>query len=152
MCINMQIHYTSLSYFQQFIGIGRHSTVLCADEGTDLNGGAMGLGHGLAVEDAAHERAGEGVAGADGIGYLDLRRFLEGDVTGSENVGAVGAAGEHKHVEIVLTQDEPALVLDVKTGIAKHAANEHQFLIINLQDIATLERLTQNLLRIELLA
>ena len=112
----------------------------------------MSLRHGLAVEDAAHEGAGEGVASAYGVGHLDLWRFLEGDMTGSENVGAVGAAGEHEHVEIVLAQDEPTLVLNVETGIAKHTADEHQLLVVNLQDVATLERLTQNLLRIELLA
>ena len=73
-------------------------------------------------------------------------------MTRSEYVTAVSAAGEHKHVEVVLAEDEPALVLDVETRIAEHTANEYQFLIVNLQDVATLERLTQNLLRIELLA
>ena len=112
----------------------------------------MGLRHGLAVEDAAHERAGERVSSSYSVGHFDLRRFLEGYVTRSEYVTAVSATGENEHVEVVLTQNEPALVLDVKTGIAKHTADKHQFLIINLQDIATLERLAQNLLRIELLA
>ena len=73
-------------------------------------------------------------------------------MTRSEYVTAVSATGENEHVEVVLTENEPALVLDVKTGIAKHTADKHQFLIINLQDVTTLERLTQNLLRIELLA
>ena len=99
----------------------------------------MGLGHGLAVEDAAHEGTSEGVACTDGVGHFDFGRFLEGYVTRGEDVAAIGAAGKHKHVEVVLAQDEPAFVLDVEAGIAEHAANEHQFLIVYLQDVATLE-------------
>ena len=67
-------------------------------------------------------------------------------------VTAVSATGENEHVEVVLTQNEPAFVLNIKAGITKHATDEHQFLIVYLQDVATLERLAQNLLRIELLA
>ena len=112
----------------------------------------MGLRHGLAVEDAAHERAGERVSSSYSVGHFDLRRFLEGYVTRSEYVTAVSATGEHEHVEVVLTQNEPALVLDVETRIAEHTTDKYQFLIVNLQDVTTLERLFQNFLRIELLA
>ena len=112
----------------------------------------MGLRHRLAIEDAAHERASEGVAGAYSIGHFDLRCFLERYVARGEDVAAVSATGKHKHVEVILTQDEPTFVLDVEAGIAKHTANEHQFLIVDLQDVTTLELFTQDLLCVELLA
>ena len=97
----------------------------------------MGLRHGLAVEDAAHERAGERVSSSYSVGHFDLRRFLEGYVTRSEYVTAVSATGENEHVEVVLAQDEPALVLHVKTRITKHATNDYQLLIVDFKDIAT---------------
>ena len=99
----------------------------------------MGLGNGLAVEDAADEGTREGVASADGVSHRYLRRLLEGDVAGGEDVTAISAASEDEHVEVVLAKDEPALVLNVKTGIAEHTAYEHQFLVVNLQDVAALE-------------
>ena len=68
---------SSNALFQQLSRIGGHGTVLRADEGRDLDGGAVGFGDRLAVEDAAHERAGERVAGADCVGHLYLRRRLE---------------------------------------------------------------------------
>ena len=72
-------------------------------------------------------------------------------MAGCKDIRAVGAAGKHEHVEVVLAQNEPALVLDVKAGIAKHATDKHQFLIVDFQYIATLERLLQYFLGIELL-
>ena len=98
----------------------------------------MGLGNGLAVEDAADEGTREGVASADGISHRYFRRLLEGDVARGEDVTAISAASEDEHVEVVLAQDEPALVLDVEAGITEHATDEHQFLVVNLQDIAAL--------------
>ena len=125
--------------FQQFFWIGGHGSILGANVCGDLNGGAMGLGHGLTVEDAAHEGTSEGVACTYGVGHFHLRRFLEGNVTRGEDVAAIGAAGKHKHVEVVLAQDEPAFVLNIKARITKHATDEHQFLIVYFQDVATLE-------------
>ena len=116
----------------QFLWHHGHGAVLCADEGADTDGGAVGFGHGLAIEYAANKGAGERVTSAYGVGYGDLRRFLERYVTGGEDVGAVGAAVEHKHVQVVLAEDEPALVLDIKAGIAEHTTDEHEFLIVDL--------------------
>ena len=80
-----RLHGTHPFLFQQFIWVGGHGTVLGADVGGDLNGDAMSLWNGLTVEDAAHERACEGVASAYRVGHFHLRRFLEGDVTGSQH-------------------------------------------------------------------
>ena len=116
----------------QFLWHHGHGAVLCADEGTDTDSGAVGFGYGLAIEDATYKGAGEGVAGAYGVGNGDLRSLLERYCTGGEDVGTVGAAGEHEHVEVVLAQDEPALVLDVETRIAEHTTDEHEFLVVDL--------------------
>lgn len=129
-----------------------HGSILGADESTDLNSGLVSLGNGLAVEDAAHERTCEGIAGTDGIGYLYLRGLLERHLAWREYVRAIGAAGEYEHIEVVLAQNQPALVLDVEAGIAEHTANEYQLLIVDLQDVTTLQRLLDYLLGIELLA
>ena len=81
----------------------------------------VGFRHRLATKDAAHKGAGKGVASTNGISHLYLRGLLKGHLTRCEDIRAIGAAGEHEHIEVVLTQDEPALVLNVEAGIAKHA-------------------------------
>ena len=112
----------------------------------------MGLGDGLASQDCGTEGARERVTGADGIGHFNLGGLLEGHLAAGEDIGAVGATGEHEHVEVILAQDQPALVLDVQSGIAEHATDGHQFLIVDLENVATAHRLLDNLLVVELLA
>ena len=129
-----------------------HGAVLRADVCADAYGSAVGLGDALAGQYAGYEGASERVAGAYGVGHGDFWRLLERDGPGCEDVGAVGAAGEHEHVEVVLAQDEPALVLDVEAWIAEHAADEHEFLVVDLEDVAAAYALLDDLLGVELLA
>ncbi|CDB11952.1 unknown [Bacteroides sp. CAG:633] len=72
-------------------------------------------------------------------------------MTGREDVAAIDATGQDKHLQVVLGQQNPALVLQVDAGIAEHTAHGDQFLIINLQNVAAAERIAQNLFRIETL-
>lgn len=78
-----------------------------------MNSYAMGLRYRLSIEDAADEGAGEGVASTYGVGNLHFRCFLERHAARCEDIAAVNATSKHKHVEIVLAQDEPTLVLNV---------------------------------------
>ncbi len=81
-----------------------------------------------------------------------MGRFLEINAARRENITAVHPAGQDQHLQIILAQQDPALVLQVNAGIAKHAANGNQFLIVNLQHVATLHRLAEHFLGIEVLA
>ena len=76
-----------------------------------------------------------------------MERFL----TGGEDIRAVGAAGEYEHVEVVFAKDEPALVLNIESGIAEHPSYQDKFLVVDFKNVATLQRLTDDLLSIELL-
>ena len=111
----------------------------------------VSLGNALALQDAGTESTSEAVACSYGIGNLYLRSFLERLETRSKDIAAVHTTGEHEHIEIVLTKDEPALVLDVKTWITEETADGNQFLIVDLQHIATLQALADHLLGIEVL-
>ena len=81
---------------EQVAGQGGHGAVLRADVGADLDGQLVGLRDGLAVEDGGAEGARERVTGADGVGHLDLGGLLERHLATGEDVGAIGAAGEHE--------------------------------------------------------
>ena len=112
----------------------------------------MCLGDGHALEDAGAEGAGKRVAGAHGVGNLHMRSLVERLAAGGEDIAAVDTTGEHEHIQIVLAEDEPALVLNVQTGIAEEAAQRDELFIVYLQYIATLQTLADNLLGIEILA
>ena len=112
----------------------------------------MCLGDGHALEDAGAEGAGKRVAGAHGVGNIHMRSLVERLAAGSEDVAAVDTTGEHEHIQIVLAEDEPALVLNVQTGVAEEAAQRDELFIIYLQYIATLQTVADNLLGIEILA
>ena len=111
----------------------------------------VSLGNALALQDAGTESTCEAIACSYCIGNLYLRSFLERLEAWSKDIAAVHTTGEHEHVEIVLTEDEPALVLDVKTRITEETTYGNQFLIVDLQDITTLQTLTDHLLGIEVL-
>ena len=83
----------------------------------------VSLGNALALQDAGTESTSEAVACSYSIGNFYLRSFLERLEAWSKDIAAVHTTGEHEHVEIVLTEDEPALVLDVKTWITEETAD-----------------------------
>ena len=109
----------------------------------------MGFGHGFSPEDACDEGGGEGVASADGVGHLHFRSGLEGYVSGSEDIAAVDAAGEDEHPEIVLTEQNPALVLKIYSGVAEHTADRDELLVVDLEDIAALHGVAEDVLVVE---
>ena len=98
-----------------FLRQHRHGSVLCADVSADLDGTFVSFRHGHASEDRGAEGACERVACSHGVGNLNLGCGLVRHLAGSEHIAAVGSAGEHEHIEVILAQDEPALVLDVET-------------------------------------
>lgn len=82
----------------------------------------VSLGNALALQNAGTESTCKAVACSYSIGNFYLWSFLERLEAWSKDIAAVHTTGEHEHVEIVLTEDEPALVLDVKTGITEETA------------------------------
>ena len=111
----------------------------------------MGDRHRLALQEGADEGSGEGIAGTDGIGHLHLRSHLVGHAACVEDIASVGAAGQDEHLQAVLVEDVPALFLQAQARDIIQAGNGHQFLIIDFQDVAALERCLQHLLRVETL-
>lgn len=57
----------------------------------------MSLLHAFPFEYRGDESGGERVAGAYGVGNLDFRSRLEGDIPRSEHIAAVDAVGEDDH-------------------------------------------------------
>ena len=53
---------------------------------------------------------------------------------------------------MVFAQNKPALVLEVKARIAKHATNGDQLFIVDFQYVASAQRLAYHLLAVEVLA
>ena len=105
----------------------------------------------LALQDACYESACEGIASAHRISYLHLRCLDKRDLARGEYIAAVYTAGKDKHLQIVLAQEELAFVLQVDARIAEDAAYGNQFLIVDLEDVASLDALGDNLLGIEAL-
>ena len=116
----------------------RHSTVSGAYESGGLNGARMGLRHASAFQQAGDKCRGEGVARTDGIGHLHHGSGLKRHIARGEDIAAVDATGENEHFKIVFSKQNPAFVLEVYAGIAKHAAHRDQFLIIDFKNIAAL--------------
>ena len=125
--------------------------MLGADIGADFNCTLMSLSNGHTLEDASAEGACERVASTNSIGNLNLWSFLERLAAWSKYIAAIYSACQYEHVEIVFTQDEPTLVFDIQTRIAKEATYGNEFLVVNLQHIATLQAFADNLLGIEIL-
>ena len=122
-----------------------------AYKGAYLDGQLVCLGDGHARENGCGKGGGERIAGPHGVGHFDTRRGLEALGAGGEDVAAVGAAGEHQHVEVVLAEDEPALVLDVEPRIAEHAADGDEFLVVDLENVAAAQGVADDLARVEVL-
>ena len=99
----------------------------------------MGFFDVFALQDGGREAAGERVAGANRVGHFHLRCLNETYFLGREDVTAIHATGEYEHFQVVLAQDEPALVLHIKTGIAKEATDRNEFLVVDFQNIAGIE-------------
>ena len=78
-----------------------------------------------------------------------LRCLYKRNFARGEYVAAVYTAGKDEHLQIVLAQEEPAFVLQVDARIAEDAAYGNQFLIIDLEDVASLDALGDNFLIIE---
>ena len=116
-----------------------------------MYGALVGLGNAHTIEYRSAECAGERITCAYCVSHFNLRSGLERHGARCEHIAAVGAAGEHEHVEVVLAEDEPALVLEIHSWITEHPADEHQFLVVNLQHVGALERLLDNLLGVEIL-
>ena len=103
----------------------------------------MCFGYGAFLEEIRDEGGGEAVAGADGVGYLNFGRWLEGYVAGGKDVAAVDTAGEYEHLQIVFSEQYPAFILKIDTGITEHTADSHEFLVVYLQDVASLHRVAE---------
>ena len=121
----------SFQHIQQMRRQLRHSTILCTYISTHVHAYAMSLGNGLASEDGGHERASERVASANGVGNLHLRGLKIRHGSLREYIAAVDATGKHEHVEVVLAEDEPALVLEIHPWIAKHPTDNDEPLALS---------------------
>ena len=111
----------------------------------------MSLSYALALQDASAESTREAIACTNGIGNLYLWSLLERNLAWGEDVTSVHAASQHEHIKTILAENQPALILNVQTRIAEEATDGNQLLIVDLQDIATLQALTDNILVVEVL-
>ena len=127
-------------------GEGRHGACLSADVGGDLDSPLVRLSHRLSPYHTRHEGGSKGVPGSDGIRHLDLRRRLVGHALRGKDVAAIDPAGQDQHPEVVPIEQGPALAPEVGTGVAEQPADDDQFFIINLQHVALLHRLIEDLL------
>ena len=109
----------------------------------------MCLSDALALQDACHESACEGIAGTHCISHFHLRSLYKRNFARGEHITAVYAAGKDEHLQIVLAQEEPAFILQVDARIAEDAAYGDQFLVVDLEDVASLDALGDNFLGIE---
>ncbi len=74
----------------------------------------------LPFRNAGTESTCKAIACSYSIGNFYLRSFLNDLKPWSKDIAAVHATGEHEHIgDSVLTEDEPALVLDVETWITE---------------------------------
>ena len=136
---------------EKLLGQLWHGSRLRTNVGTHLNGELMGLLQRHPCENGGSEGAGKAVAGSHRVGHFHLRCGLKTLYSGCKDIAAISAAGEHKHLEVILAEDEIALVLNVKTGIAKETSDSDELLIVDLQDIASFEALPDDLLGVEVL-
>ena len=127
-------------------GEGRHSACLSADVGREIDSPPVRLRDRHSPDDARHEGGGKGVPGSDGIRHLYLRGRLVGDIPRGEDVTAIDPAGQDQHPEVVQIEQGLTHAPEVGTGVAEQAADDDQFFIINLQHVALLHRLIEDLL------
>lgn len=129
-----------------------HGTTLSTHVCTYAHGKLVSLTQALALENTGTEGACETITSSDRICHSDLGSLLEGLELGGEHITAVHTTGEHQHIQVILAQDEPTLVFNIKAWITEETSNGHQLLIIDLKHIAAAQTLTDNLLAVEILA
>ena len=133
----------------EFLWQDRHGSILCADVCRNLYCQFMRLFYALTLQNACHECACEGIPSAHRISHFHLWCLDKRNLARSEHVAAVYAAGKDEHLQIILAQEEPAFILQVDARITEDAAYGDQFLIVDLEDVASLDALGDNLLGIE---
>ena len=89
------------------------------------------------MEQRGDESTGETIACADGVSHLYDRSGEERDLARREDITTISATSKDQKFEGILAEDDPALVLEIYSGISEHLANETKFFIIDLHDIAT---------------
>ena len=109
----------------------------------------MSFLYALALQDACHECTCERIASTYCVCHFYLRSLNKRNFARGEYVAAVYAAGKDEHLQIILAQEEPAFILQVDARITEDAAYGNQFLIIDLEDVASLDALGDNFLGIE---
>ena len=120
----------------ELLGEEGHGSLLGADEGGGAHGKRVGFGYTLPFQNSGYEGGREAVARANRVGYLNPRCRLIRHVAWSEDVAAIYATRQDQHLQIVFAKQYPAFVLKVDAGIAEHAADRHQFLVVYLEDVA----------------
>ena len=109
----------------------------------------MSFLYALALQDACYECTCERIACTHCISHFHLRSLNKRNFARGEYVAAVYTAGKDEHLQIVLAQEEPAFILQVDARITEDAAYGDQFFIVDLEDVASLDALGDNLLGIE---
>ena len=109
----------------------------------------MSFLYALTLQDACHECACEWITGTYSVCHFHFRCLDKRNLARGEYIAAVYAAGKNEHLQIVLAQEEPAFILQVYARITEDAAYGNQFFIVDLEDVASLDALGDNLLGIE---
>ena len=109
--------------FLQFFRNDWHGAVLSTYVCTDVHSYAMCFSYWFARKDRSDEGACERVTGTYSVGNIYLRSFYITHGSLGEDIATVDTTCKDEHVEIILAEDEPAFILDVKTRIAEHATD-----------------------------
>ena len=109
----------------------------------------MSFLYALTLQYACHESACEGIACPHCISHFHLWSLYKRNFARGEHITAVYATGKDEHLQIILAQEEPAFILQVDARITEDAAYGDQFFIVDLEDVASLDALGDNLLGIE---
>ena len=94
----------------------------------------------------------ERIASTNSISDINLWRLLKRLDIRCKDVRSIHTTSQYEHIKVILAQQKPAFILYIKTWIAKKTTNGDELLIVNFENISMVERVSDNLLRIEVLA
>ena len=126
-----------------------HGAVLCADEGAHFDGRLMCLADRLAPKDLRHKRAGEGVSRADSVCYSYFGSRQERGLGVREDITTLYTTSEDEHMKVEVIEHTTAGSLSREVIVTEHMLDDHEFFIVNLEHVAQMQRLFDDLFGVE---
>ena len=101
-------------------------------------------------QDLAGEGAGEGIAGSDGVGHLDMRGQQSGGLAVLGDDGAEGrAAGQDGVLQIEAIHEPLAGLFVVALRNGEHLTHHDELVVVDLEDVGVSQQLLDQLLGVE---